>query len=152
MKSEVAQLCPTLWGPMDCSLPGSSLHGILQARVLEWVAIFLLQGIFPTQGSSPGLPHCRRILYCLSHQGSPVIDMYDPIFLILWVYFLLGFFLRLCFLPRDVPLAFVIQLVWWCKVLLTFACLESFWLLHQIWRRVLLGRVFLVVSSSLSSL
>ena len=31
----------------------------------------VLQGIFPTQGSNPGLPHCRRILYCLSHQGSP---------------------------------------------------------------------------------
>ena len=38
-ESEVAQLCPTLCNPMDCSLPGSSLHGILQARVLEWVAI-----------------------------------------------------------------------------------------------------------------
>ena len=35
--SEVAQLCPTLCDPMDCSLPGSSVHGILQARVLEWV-------------------------------------------------------------------------------------------------------------------
>ena len=34
----VAQLCPTLWGPMDCSLPGSSVHGILEARLLEWVA------------------------------------------------------------------------------------------------------------------
>ena len=38
-ESEVAQSCPTLCDPMDCSLPGSSLHGILQARVLEWVAI-----------------------------------------------------------------------------------------------------------------
>ena len=36
---EVAQSCPTLSNPMDCSLPGSSVHGILQARVLEWVAI-----------------------------------------------------------------------------------------------------------------
>ena len=35
-ESEVAQLCPTLCDPMDCSLPGSSIHGILQARVLEW--------------------------------------------------------------------------------------------------------------------
>ena len=41
---------------------GASLHGILQARVLEWVAIFLLQGIFPTQGSNPGLPHSRQTL------------------------------------------------------------------------------------------
>ena len=37
--SSVAQLCPTLSGPMDCSPPGSSIHGIFQARILEWVAI-----------------------------------------------------------------------------------------------------------------
>jgi len=38
-ESEVTQLCPTLSNPMDCSLPGSSVHEIFQARVLEWVAI-----------------------------------------------------------------------------------------------------------------
>ena len=38
-ESEVVQLCPTLSDPMDCSLPGSSIHGIFQARVLKWVAI-----------------------------------------------------------------------------------------------------------------
>jgi len=38
-ESEVAQSCPTLHDPMDCSLPGSSVHGNFQARVLEWVAI-----------------------------------------------------------------------------------------------------------------
>ena len=38
-EKEVAQLCPTLRDPMDCSLPGSSIHGIFQARVLEWGAI-----------------------------------------------------------------------------------------------------------------
>ena len=38
-ESEVAQLCPTPSDPMDCSLPGPSVHGIFQARVLEWVAI-----------------------------------------------------------------------------------------------------------------
>ena len=38
-ESEVAQSCPTLWDPMDCSLSGSSIHGIFQARVLEWIAI-----------------------------------------------------------------------------------------------------------------
>ena len=38
-ESEVAQLCPTLGDPMDCSLPGSSVHGIFQARVLKWGAI-----------------------------------------------------------------------------------------------------------------
>ena len=142
-KSEVAQSCPTLSDPMDCSPPGSSIHGIFQARVLEWGAIAfsrisiqlfkeiqcmilltnilyqrvsnfflnqiivlvaqmsdslrphelqptrllcpwdssgknigvsshsILRGIFPTQRSNPGLPHGRRILYHLNHQGSP---------------------------------------------------------------------------------
>ena len=123
-ESEVTQSCPTLHDPMDCSLPGSSIHGIFQARVLEWDVIAfsnremrnpqlsgiqeneseshsvlsdswwphglyspwnspgqntgignhsLLQGIFPTQGSNPGLAHCRWILYQLSHKGSPTI-------------------------------------------------------------------------------
>ena len=62
--------CLILCNPMDCSPPGSSVHGILQARILEWVAI-LSPGIFPTQGSNPGLPHCRWILYCLSHHENP---------------------------------------------------------------------------------
>ena len=43
-ESEVAQSCPTLCDPMDCSLPGSSLQGILLARVLEWVAISFSRG------------------------------------------------------------------------------------------------------------
>ena len=61
--SEVAQSWPTLCDPMDCSLPGSSVHGIFQARILEWVGChFLLQGIFPTPGSNPGLPHCKQML------------------------------------------------------------------------------------------
>ena len=55
---------------MDCGLPGTSVRGFLQARILEWIAVPLLQGIVPTQGSNPGLPHCRRILYRLSHQGT----------------------------------------------------------------------------------
>ena len=42
--SEVAQSCPTLCDPMDCSLPGSSVHGILQARILKWVAISFSRG------------------------------------------------------------------------------------------------------------
>ena len=57
--------------PMDCSAPGSFVHEILQTRILEWVAISSSRGIFSTQGSNPGLLHCRWILYHLSHQGSP---------------------------------------------------------------------------------
>ena len=43
-EGEVTQSCPTLWDPMGCSLPGSSVHGILQARILEWVAISFSRG------------------------------------------------------------------------------------------------------------
>ena len=71
--SKVTQSCLTLCGPVDCSLPGSTVHGILQARILEWVAIPFSRRIFPTQGLNPGLLHCRQILYCLSYQGSPNI-------------------------------------------------------------------------------
>ena len=104
--------CQTLCDSTDCSLPGSSVQGILQVRILEWVAVpspggfpnpgikprsptlredsllsetpgkfkytrvgslSLLQRIFLTQGSNPGLPHCRWILYQLSHKRSPRI-------------------------------------------------------------------------------
>ena len=70
----VARLGPTLCDPRDCSLPGFSAMGILQAGILEWVSMPSSElGIFPTQGLNPGLLHCRQILYCLSHQGSPRI-------------------------------------------------------------------------------
>ena len=46
----ITQLCSTLCNPMDCSQPGSSVHGILQASILEWVAMLFSRGIFPTQG------------------------------------------------------------------------------------------------------
>ena len=65
MHVKVAHSCPTLCDPMDYAV-----HGILQARIQEWVAIPFLQGIFPPQGSNPGLPHCRQILYQLSHKGT----------------------------------------------------------------------------------
>ena len=52
-ESEVAQSCPTVCDPMDCSLPGSSVHGIFQARVLEWVAIaFSYMVVYSTQNSN----------------------------------------------------------------------------------------------------
>ena len=50
VKALVAQSCPTLCNPVDCSPPGSSLHGILQARTLEWVAVPSSKGSFPTHG------------------------------------------------------------------------------------------------------
>ena len=64
---KVTQSCMTLWDPKDCS-PWNS-----PGQNTEVGSLSLLQEIFPTQGSNPGLPHCRWILYLLSHQGSPRI-------------------------------------------------------------------------------
>ena len=62
MKVKVTQACPTLCDPMDYTV-----HGILQARILEWVA-FPSTGDLPTQVLNTGLPHCRWILHQLSHK------------------------------------------------------------------------------------
>ena len=78
-ESEVAQSCPTLSDPMDWSLSGSSVHGIFQARVLEWGAI----------------------------------DSMTIVLIVLGLLFV-GLFLLLCLQPREVPLAFVVKLVWQC--------------------------------------
>ena len=61
-----------LFSTMDCSPPGSSVHGDSPGETTIVGCHALLQGIFPTQRSNPGLPHCMWILYPLSHQGSPL--------------------------------------------------------------------------------
>ena len=71
----VTQLCPALCDPMDCSPPGSFVHGDSPGKNTRVDCHALLQGIFPIQGSNPGLSHCRRILYWLSHKGSPIYTL-----------------------------------------------------------------------------
>ena len=92
IESEVAQSCPTLCDPMGCSLPGSFIHGILQARILEWVAISFSRG-----SSQPtiklGLLHWGQILYCLRHQGIFVCS-----------------YVVLHSLNWEIPLGFIIKL------------------------------------------
>ena len=60
----VAQLCPTLCDPMDCSLPGSSAHGDFPGKNTGVGCHALLWGIFLTQRSNLSLLHCKWILYC----------------------------------------------------------------------------------------
>ena len=67
----VTQSCLTLYNSMDCSLPGSSIHGDSPGKNTGVGCHALLQGIFPTQGLNPGILHCRQILYHLNHQRSP---------------------------------------------------------------------------------
>ena len=65
--------------PMDCSPPDSSVHGIYQARILEWVALSFSREIFPTQGSNPGLLYCRWILNQLNHRSFPLLHVFSSV-------------------------------------------------------------------------
>ena len=69
------QSCPILSDPLDCSLPGSSVHGDSPGKNTGVDGHALLQGIFLTQGSNPGLMYYRQILHSLCHQGSPIMDI-----------------------------------------------------------------------------
>ena len=75
----VAQLCLILCNPMDCNQPGSSALGDSPGKNPGVGCLALPQGIFPTQESNSGLPHCGQIPYHLSHQGSP-FTMYLTLF------------------------------------------------------------------------
>ena len=75
----VTQSCPTLCDPWTVGSPvGSSIHRDSPGKNTGMGCHVLLHGIFPTQESNPGFPHCRRILYHLRHQGSPMGN-YIPI-------------------------------------------------------------------------
>ena len=74
MHAKSLQLCLTLYDPMDCSLPGSSVCGDFPGKNTGVGCHFLLQGIFPTQESNLGLLHCRQILYQLSYQ-KPLLSL-----------------------------------------------------------------------------
>ena len=69
-ESEVTQLSPTFWDPMDCSLPGF----IFQARVPGWVAISFSRGSSQPRDRTRGLPHCRQMLYPLSHHNLDFLN------------------------------------------------------------------------------
>ena len=71
VKAKVAQLCPTLCDPMDCSFIGFYVHGDSPGKKTGGGSHSFLHRVFSTQGSNLGLPHGRQILYCLSHRGNP---------------------------------------------------------------------------------
>ena len=65
IESEVTQSCPTLSDPMDCSLPGSSVHGIFQARVLEWVSSAFSENRCVTLGNFLGYLGLNNFLFII---------------------------------------------------------------------------------------
>ena len=102
-----AQSCLTLCVPMDYSRPGSSVHGILQAKNTGVACRALLQGIFLTQVSNPWLLcllHCRRVRYPLSHLGNPYICLSGTL---LYVSCFLHLCLKNLFLSANTSLTFL---------------------------------------------
>ena len=71
VKVKITQSCPTLCDPMDCSLPGSSVHGVFQARILEWVAI-PSPGYLPDTGMESGSPTLQADSLPSKPQGKPL--------------------------------------------------------------------------------
>ena len=76
MKALVTQSCLTLCDPMDCSPPGSSVHGILWARILEWVALYFLRESSWSRDQTQVSCVVGRFFYHLSHQGSPITKVF----------------------------------------------------------------------------
>ena len=81
-------------------------------------SLSLLQGIFPTQGSNPGLPHCRRILYQLSYEGSPKAGLWHPdtwlnIILDVFVKVFVCFWMRFAFKSVDSEYSRLLFIIWW---------------------------------------
>ena len=86
----VAQLCPALWDPVDCSLPSSYVCGILQARILEWVAM-------PTSKAS-SQPRDRTCTFCITHISRQIFCHRTPAILPSITFFCLHLF---CVLPLS---------------------------------------------------
>ena len=133
---------------MDCSLPGSSVHGIFPGNSTGVDCHFLLQGIFLTQGSNPGLPHCRQMLYHLSHQGSPV-----------WcnshLWFSVGKVFKLWFLSRFFSLSLIFcnfNIMSLCVgFLLILSCLVFYELPGPVVSITNFGKFPVIVASNISS-
>ena len=100
--------------------PGFSIHGILEARILDWIAIPLLRQIFPSQGSNPGLLHCRQILYRLS-----LFSGYENVFEIGLFIFQKAQF-QVYFNSKKKKNNHMIKIILWLIIL---ACIEKSYLL-----------------------
>ena len=105
----VTQLCLILCDPMDCSLPGSSIHGHAPGKKTGVGCHAFFQGTFQTQGSKPGLPHCWLILYHLNPPGKPLymcgcvcVCMYVSIYLSIYIYIYKASCREMCILQSHI--------------------------------------------------
>ena len=122
-ENEVAQSCPTLCDPMDCSLPGSSIHGILQATVLEWVAISCSRGsswprdrtqVSHIAGRHFNLWATREAPFCIEYESMN--DFYLFIYFALLIFSFFNYFILF--------FNFTI-LYWFCHISMIFKYLKN---------------------------
>ena len=117
-----AQSYPSLCDPMDCSLPGFSVHGILQAGILEWVAMPSSKGSSWPEGWTPCvlcLLHCRQVLYHLHHpllQGLKLDVNQKVEGHCCSVLFFLVFFSYACFWLVSVPMFSSLVINFFCRI------------------------------------
>ena len=100
-----ARLCSILSNPTDCSPPGSSVHGILWARILEWVA-FPSLGDLPDPGSNLGLLHCRQFLYWDVREAGRTLNVPLPLLThptLYWIFLFLRFPTKSSHFPCHTP-------------------------------------------------
>ena len=94
-----AQSCPTLCGPMDCNPPGSSVYGIFQARILEWMAMPSSRAFSQFRDQTHvSYVSCigRRVVYHWQHLGSPVILSTSSKSVLMWIFVRQNFLVLVC--------------------------------------------------------
>ena len=94
---------------MDCSPRGSSVHGISQVRILEWVAIFFLQGFLPDPGIKLTSPALQSDALPLGHQGSPYTCMCPRVYVVVQLLRRVRLFVTLLTAARQASLSFTIS-------------------------------------------
>ena len=118
VRAKSLQGCQTLCDPMNCSPPGSFVLGDSPGKNTGAGCHALLQGIFPTQSSNPGLPHCKQMLYCLSH-GKPKNTRVGCHALLQGIFLIQGWNLHLMF-PASAGRFFTTSATWETQLVFDF--------------------------------
>ena len=122
-ESEVAQSCPTLCHPMDCSLPGSSVHGILQAVVLEWIAISFSRGSSQSRARTQSSRIVDRRFTVWATREASFLCIYNT-YVIVWNIHYKGYYktkwlsLKKHFPPRFNILSYQTNIIWFLLICL----------------------------------
>ena len=117
IRAKLLQSCLTLWGPMDCCLPGSSVHGILQARILKWVAMSSSRGSFPPRGRN-----CISCSSCIAGGFFTTEPPGKPLYVAFQSLSHVWFFVTPWAAARQASLSFTVSLSFLMSIELVMPC------------------------------